>query len=331
VQNGQSISVSGNWFSLGTASLLWDDNISLGTAVINGTGFFNATMQVPTTTAGQHRLTINDGSSVFCVNLTRLPTVSNNYTDAWRTSDFNVTLTPDYAVNETFYRINGEAVFNVTANGQPTITTEGASNTLEYWSTWDVYGTDTTDLQHVTVTSIKLDKTAPAGSITTSATTSTYAIILALSATDDNSGIAQMRFSNDNTSWSDWEQYATSKTWALQGGDGQKTVFVQFIDNAGLTSAANSTTLTLQTQEPTAAPMSTTTTTPTPTPTPTPSPTATPTNSPLPSPTPTPTYTPEPSSLPSAEPQFNPEILAIVFLIVLAAVILVVGLAKRRR
>ena len=118
------------------------------------TGFFNATVQVPTTTAGQHTLTVNDGSSNFCVNLTRLPKVANDYVDGWHTSNFTINLTPDYPVNETFYRINGGPIFNVTANGQPTITTEGSSNTLEYWSTWNVYGTGLHDLPHVTVTEL---------------------------------------------------------------------------------------------------------------------------------------------------------------------------------
>ena len=32
VQTGQSIAVSGQWFNPGTASLFWDDTVSLGTA-----------------------------------------------------------------------------------------------------------------------------------------------------------------------------------------------------------------------------------------------------------------------------------------------------------
>ena len=71
-----------------------------------------------------------------------------------------------------------------------------------------------------------------------------------------------MRFSNDNATWSAWEPYTTSKTWTLQGGDGQKTVTAQFRDNAGLTSTA-SYTLTLETPQPTA------TATPSPSPAPT--------------------------------------------------------------
>ena len=325
LQNGQSISVLGNWFSPGTASLFWDNNIALGTAAIDATGFFNATVQVPTTTAGQHRLTINDGSSNFCVNLTRLPTVANDYVaiPGWHTSNVTINLTPDYTVNGTFYKLNNGPTLNATADGQPIITTENSNNTLEYWSTWNVYGAGITDLPHMILMDIKLDETPPAGTITTNPTTSIADITLTLSATDATSGIAQMRFSNDNATWSDWEPYATSQNWMLQSGDGQKTVFAQFMDNAGLASTC-SYTLTLETPQPsptptltppTFTPALTASATPSPTPTASPSPTSTPT--PTPSPTPTPTA----SEIPNI----------FIILILLTALILVVALTKKRK
>jgi hypothetical protein len=237
VQNGDLLLVIGEWFSPGNLSLFWDNIISLGSIPIDGKGFFNGTAQVPTTTAGQHTLTMNDGITNFCVNITRLPTVTNNYTNQWRNSDFEIDLSPDYNVNETFYRLNGGSTRNLIANGQPTITTESNNNTVEYWSTWNVYGTVLNELPHKTVTEIKLDKTAPIGTITTEITTAqTPTIMLTLEATDETSGVAQMRFSNDNFTWSNWEPYQTSKTWTLLDEDGIKTISVQFIDNAGLTS-----------------------------------------------------------------------------------------------
>ena len=287
VQDAQSITVSGSWFSPCTASMFWDDTISLGSIAVDGSGSFNANVQVPTTTAGQHRLTINDGASAFCINLTRLPAVTNDYVDdGWHTSDFTVNLAPDYPVNETFYRINGGATFNVTGNGQPTIATEGSSNTLEYWSTWNVYGTGNMELPHVTLTGLKLDKTAPQGTITTSATTTTPTITLALAATDSALGTIQMRFSNDNIAWSNWEPFAPEKTWSLTSGNGQKTVEVQFMDNAGLTSTY-SYVVALQTLQPTPAPTT--------------APTMAPTHSPAP------TATPSPAQTESATPTENPQ------------------------
>jgi hypothetical protein len=45
-----------------------------------------------------------------------------------------------------------------------------------------------------------------------------------------------MRFSDNNSLWTSWESYTTSKAWNIPIGDGSKTVFVQFRDNAGISS-----------------------------------------------------------------------------------------------
>ncbi len=307
VQNGDAIAVCGKWFSPGTAAFQWDGTVDLGTAPIDDTGMFNTSLVVPATTAGAHNLTINDGSCNFCVNLTRLPTVANDYVDEWHTSDFTINLSPNYNVDETFYRINDGPVYNVTADGQPTITSEGVNNTLEYWSTWNVYGTDTMELQHVTVTGIKLDKTAPFGSITpSSSTVYSPAITLFLAATDDVSGVWQMRFSNGGNEWSNWESYSVSKAWTLQEGTGVKTVTVQYMNNAGLTSTY-SCTVTLATSNPQA----------------TSSPTATPT-----------TKNASPSNSPTTQPSATPQIPELnlqAVLIVLAASTLMLALVWKRR
>ena len=72
----------------------------------------------------------------------------------------------------------------------------------------------------------------PTGSIIIAdgaAYTNSTSVTLTLSAEDDTSSISQMRFRNeDNTTWSNWEPYVTSKSWTLSSGDGTKTVFVQF-------------------------------------------------------------------------------------------------------
>jgi ribosomal protein L40E/plastocyanin len=93
------------------------------------------------------------------------------------------------------------------------------------------------------------DTTPPTGSISINngaSTTNTTTITLNLQATD-SSGVAEMRFSNDNVTWSDWQTYSTSASWTLTEGDGTKTVYVQFKDNAGLISTY-SRTITLATQ-----------------------------------------------------------------------------------
>ena len=47
-------------------------------------------------------------------------------------------------------------------------------------------------------------------------------------------GATEMRFRNfGDAVWTDWEPYATARVWTLPGGDGPKTVSVQFRDEAG--------------------------------------------------------------------------------------------------
>jgi len=79
------------------------------------------------------------------------------------------------------------------------------------------------------------DTTPPSGTVKlygSETKTSTASIILSLSATDA-SGLAQMRFSNDNTEFSQWQTYNSTVSWKLTEGAGEKTVYVQFKDNKG--------------------------------------------------------------------------------------------------
>ena len=59
-----------------------------------------------------------------------------------------------------------------------------------------------------------------------------------------------MRFSNDGTTFSAAEAYATSKTWTLTSGDGTKTVYAQYQDVAGNWSTAATDTIVLDTTAP---------------------------------------------------------------------------------
>ncbi len=242
VENGQSIAVAGEWFSPGAASIIWDTT-KIGTATVSQTGSFNAAVTVPTATAGKHTLTVDDGASNLTVTVTRLPKVSDDYVDVWYTRSFAINITADYTGTQTHYRVNSGETLTVEANGQPTIATEGSANTLEYWTTWDIYGGGNMELVHRTITAIKLDKTAPAAAlwINGGATTTTSRTAnLTVSAVDLVSGVKQMRFSND-AAWSQavWEPYAASKSWELTSGAGAKTVYCQIQDSAGLTTTVN--------------------------------------------------------------------------------------------
>ncbi len=169
------------------------------------------------------------------------PVSSHDYDGQWHNSDFTVALAAiDISgINETHYRINWGPLRSITANGQPLIETEGASNIIEYWSV-DNYGNE--EFPHKLLTQIKLDKSPPTaelqinnGAIYTNSTI----VILQLSAADTLSGISQMRFSNDWGPWSSWEPYSISKSWNLSAGDGEKTVLVQYKNLAGLMASAN--------------------------------------------------------------------------------------------
>lgn len=64
--------------------------------------------------------------------------------------------------------------------------------------------------------------------------TNTRNVTLTLSATDDISGVAEMRFNNGTGSYSTPEPYSTTKLWTLsQSADVSKTVRVKFKDQAG--------------------------------------------------------------------------------------------------
>jgi len=81
--------------------------------------------------------------------------------------------------------------------------------------------------------------------------TNSTSITLTLSASDAGSGISKMKFSNDGVSWSSEEDYAASKSWTLTTGEGTKTVYVQYKDNAGNWSVSISDKITLDTIPPT--------------------------------------------------------------------------------
>ena len=181
------------------------------------------------------------------------PFTSNNYDNMWHNTNFIITLAAiDNAsgVKETSYRINNGPVKDVNLDGQPLITTESANNTLEYWST-DNAGNEEI---HQYVTGVKLDKTAPEGSIVInngSLYTNSTSVMLYLTATDTLSGIHEARYSSDGV-WDTepWEPFSQTKSWTLTSADGNKTVYCQIKDNANLVSITYAAIVTLDTSPP---------------------------------------------------------------------------------
>lgn len=84
---------------------------------------------------------------------------------------------------------------------------------------------------------IKLDTVSPTGSIVINnnrSATNNTAVALKLTWSDPNgSGVTRMRFSNDGATWTPWTPLKTSPAYVLPGGDGYKTVRVQYRDAAG--------------------------------------------------------------------------------------------------
>ena len=104
-------------------------------------------------------ITVNNGKAVD-YELTA-PVTTCDYDGLWHTDAFTIDLTTSddkSGIFEIYYRINSGPIQNMSTYGQPFTTTEGANNTLEYWSV-DNAGNE--ELPHEILTGIKLDKTVP--------------------------------------------------------------------------------------------------------------------------------------------------------------------------
>jgi hypothetical protein len=171
------------------------------------------------------------------------PVTTDDYDGLWHTSNFTITLNASDAtsVSATYYIINNGATKNVASDGQPQISTQGNNNRLEYWSI-DTNGF--VEFPHKTLSGIKLDKTAPTSSISIDSgavSTTSSAVTLSLTYSEATSGVSQVRYSNDGSTWSGWESATTTKAWTLSLGSGTKTVSYQVEDNAGLTTTVSDT------------------------------------------------------------------------------------------
>jgi YD repeat-containing protein len=98
-----------------------------------------------------------------------------------------------------------------------------------------------------------VDTTPPTGSISINsgaAATNNAIVTLTLTCTD-NTGCFQMQFSNDGSTYSTPEYFAPSRIWNLTSGEGNKTVFVKFLDKGGNWSSAYSSSIILDMTAPT--------------------------------------------------------------------------------
>ncbi|MCE5315601.1 MAG: GxGYxYP domain-containing protein [Armatimonadota bacterium] len=96
--------------------------------------------------------------------------------------------------------------------------------------------------------------TGPTGSITINSGdkyANSTAVTLTLSAVDSVSDVAQMRFANSGSPFSEWETYSSSKSWTLSSTEGTGVVYVQFKSASGSVSTNYSDSIILDTQPPT--------------------------------------------------------------------------------
>ena len=108
---------------------------------------------------------------------------------------------------------------------------------------------DAMDVQLVINAALGIDINQPKVSITIDGSnpyTNNKLVTLTISAPSS----IQMQFSNNNSTWSSPENYATTKSWTLALGDGTKTVYAKFKDNSGTWSKAYSASITLDTTPP---------------------------------------------------------------------------------
>ena len=251
--------------STGTSTYMW----TLTGSPYEGLAFDNGFLWALRSDASVYRLNTSTGTATYMYSLAGSPYCGLEYQD---------TTPPSGSVN-----INSGATLTSSTNVTLTLaaTDTGSSvsqmrfsNDGSAWSGWEDYtttrswslafgdGTKTVYVQFKDgagsasgsfTDKITLDTTPPSGSvnINSGATlTSSTNVTLTLAAADTGSSVSLMRFSNDDSSWTDWEAYGTNKTWSLTAGDGLKTVFVQFKDLADNASDSYSDTITLDTTAP---------------------------------------------------------------------------------
>ena len=198
-------------------------------------------------------VTATGGTAGAWVNETTVRLTANNLTCTGCTTT-PTNLRPEVEIKAIGTAFDGTGTFTATA-GNSYVDLTGLANNTSYHlraravddqgraSAWVVYGAN-----EESAADLSIEQTLPTGTVVVNSdatyATSTAAT-LTLSASDTgSSNLSQMRFSNDASTWSDWETYATTKSWTLATGDGGKTVYAQFRDNAG--NVADKKTITLR-------------------------------------------------------------------------------------
>lgn len=152
---GECSSIANYTWNFGDGTILTlDEPIATHTFITSGE--YNVTLTVTDEFGFQN----NTSTTITVLEDNTPPVTTDDYDGTWHTSDFTISLTAvddGSGVAETYYRINQGGVKAVSTDGQPVITSEGADNTLEYWSVDNAGNEEPINI----LTGIKLDKTPP--------------------------------------------------------------------------------------------------------------------------------------------------------------------------
>lgn len=183
------------------------------------------------------------------------PVTTANYNGQWSNS-YAVWLSGTDAgtgLAETYYQINNGTLKKISIDGQPYFTQDSANNNLTYWSIDNAGNVETPQY----ITNIKVDTTPPSGSIIINSGanfTSQTSIQLALTSTDNLSGVSQIVLTSMNSTGNGYdllvEPPITQQVWNLTSADGLKTIFYEIHDAAGNTSPLYNANITLDTVPP---------------------------------------------------------------------------------
>jgi WD40 repeat protein len=164
--------------------------------------------------------------------------------NGWHNSDVTVTLQAEdepggSGVKEICWQLSGatQSAFRCQGGSSVAFTIGSEGTTIVEYQARDNVGNEEPKQR----LEVRLDKTPPTGSLTINdgaASTTSTTVTLRITANDNLSGVAEMRFSNDGRTWSDWEGFQSTRSWDLTrfGGSssgGPKTVYAQLRDRAG--------------------------------------------------------------------------------------------------